>query len=155
MILDTLKNAHRYTVLNNGFAKAFEFLFRPDLKELAAGKHEIDGERIYGIVAQGPGHKKEDDQLETHERYIDIQLVLEGADEMGWKPRSSCRQPVDEYNPASDFQEFADEPDAWFTVKGGSFAIFFPEDAHKAMISSGYIHKVVVKVAVSGFKMKQ
>jgi biofilm protein TabA len=151
MILDTLENAKRYAGMNNGFAKAFEFLSRPDLKELAVGKHEIDGDRIYAIVAQGMGHRKGDEQLEIHERYVDIQMILEGTDEMGWKPRVSCRQPSAEYNPASDYQIFADEPDAWVAVKSGSFAIFFPEDAHMAMISSGNIHKVVVKVAVSDF----
>lgn len=36
MILDILENAHRYLPLNKGFAKAFEFLLRPDLKELPA-----------------------------------------------------------------------------------------------------------------------
>jgi len=151
MILDTLENAQRYTVLNNGFVKAFEFLSRPDLKELAVGRYEIDSERIYAIVARGPGNRKEDEHLEVHERYIDIQMILEGTDEMGWKPRSLCTQPLDKYNQTSDYQEFADKPDAWIAVKSGSFAIFFPEDAHTAMISSGNIHKVVVKIAASVF----
>jgi biofilm protein TabA len=148
VILDILENYHRYVGLNMGFAKAFDFLFRPDLKELTAGRYEIDGERIYGIVAREPGRRKEDERLETHERYIDIQMILSGIDEMGWKPKSLCRRPAGEYNPTSDFQVFADEPDAWVTVKSGTFAIFFPEDAHMPLISSGNIHKVVVKVAV-------
>jgi biofilm protein TabA len=148
MILDLFENASRYTGLNIGFAKAFEFLSRPDLKELAVGRYEIDGESVYGIVASEPGHRKEDEQLEIHERYIDIQLILAGIDEMGWKSRSLCRQPSGEYNQTSDYRVFADEPDAWVPVKSGSFAIFFPEDAHMAMISSCNIHKVVVKVAV-------
>jgi biofilm protein TabA len=151
MILDVLENAARYTALNNGFAKAFEFLSRPDLKELSVGKHEIEGDRIYAIVAQGQGHRKEDEQLEIHERYIDIQMILEGTDEMAWKPRSLCRQPSGEYNLESDYQIFADEPDAWVAVQSGSFSILFPEDAHMAMISSGNIHKVVLKVAASAF----
>jgi biofilm protein TabA len=148
MILDIFENTHRYTGMYKGFAKAFEFLSRPDLKELAKGRYEIHDERIYGIVAREPGRRKEDEQLETHERYIDIQMILSGIDEMGWKPKSLCMQPAGEYNQASDYQVFADEPDAWVTVKSGSFVIFFPEDAHMPMISSGNIHKVVVKVAV-------
>lgn len=112
------------------------------------GRYEIDGERVYGIVAREPGRRKEDEQLEIHERYVDIQLILEGIDEMGWKPRALCRQPVGEYNHASDYQIFADEPDAWVTVKSGLFVIFFPKDAHMPLISSGNIHKVVVKVAI-------
>jgi biofilm protein TabA len=148
MILDILENNYRYWGLHKGFAKAFEFLSRHDLKELAVGRHEIDGDCVYGIVAREAGHRKEDEQLETHERYIDIQMVLSGIDEMGWKPKSLCRRPAGEYNPTSDFQVFADEPDAWVTVKSGTFAIFFPEDAHMPLISSGNIHKVVVKVEV-------
>ena len=58
MILDILENAHRYLVMNKGFEKAIEFLLRPDLKELPVGKYEIDGERVYAIVSNGPGRKK-------------------------------------------------------------------------------------------------
>lgn len=149
MILDVLENAHRYLPLNKGFAKAIEFLLRPDLKELPAGKYEIDGDRVYATASKDPGRKKEDALLETHEKYIDIQLVLAGTDDMGWKPRSSCKQPSGEYDQKRDVQLFADEPEAWLSTESGSFAIFFPEDAHMPLISSGQLHKVVVKVAVA------
>jgi beta-galactosidase beta subunit len=35
-------------------------------------------------------------------------------------------------------------------LQPGSFAIFFPEDAHAPLSSTGRVHKIVVKVAVSG-----
>jgi YhcH/YjgK/YiaL family protein len=146
MILDVLENAHRYLALNEGFAKAFEFLLRSDLKELPVGKYEIDGDRVYALVAKEQGRRKEDALLETHRKYIDIQLVLAGTDTMGWKPGSSCNQPTREYDQKSDIQFFADTPDAWLATESGAFAIFFPEDAHMPLISSGQIHKVVVKV---------
>jgi biofilm protein TabA len=149
MILDILENAHRYLVMNKGFAKAIEFLLRPDMKELPVGKYEIDGERVYAIVSNGPGRKKEDALLETHEKYIDIQLVLAGTDNMGWKPKSLCKQPSGEYDHKTDVQFFGDEPDAWLSIKSGAFTIFFPEDAHMPLISSGQIHKVVVKIAAA------
>jgi YhcH/YjgK/YiaL family protein len=148
MILDVLENAHRYLALNKGFAEAIEFLMRPDLNELPVEKHGIDGERIYAMVSKGPGRKKEDALLETHEKYIDIQLVLAGTDDMGWKPRSLCKQPSGEYNQETDVQFFADEPDVRLSTERGAFVIFFPEDAHMPLISSGELHKVVVKVAV-------
>jgi YhcH/YjgK/YiaL family protein len=148
MILDVLENTHRYLALNKGFAKAIEFLLRQDLKELPVEKYEIDSDRIYAMVSKDPGRKKEDALLETHEKYIDIQLVLSGNDNMGWKPKSLCKLPSGEYNQKTDVQFFADEPDAWFSTKSGAFAIFFPEDAHMPLISSGQLHKVVVKVAV-------
>lgn len=146
MILDTLENASRYLPVNKWFEKAFEFLLRPDLEDLPVGKYEIAGEHVYAMVSNGPGRKKEDAPLETHSKYIDIQLVLAGTDNMGWKPKSLCRQPKAEYDPESDVQFFSDEPDSWLSTKSGAFAIFFPEDAHMPLISSGRIHKVVVKV---------
>lgn len=148
MILDILENATRYLPLNKKFAKAMEFLSRSDLKELPEGKYEIEGDCIYAMVSKGFGRKKEDALLEAHEKFIDIQLVLEGTDTMGWKPRSLCKEPTREYDPESDVQFFADEPDGWLSTESGAFAIFFPEDAHMPMISPGQIHKVVVKVAV-------
>lgn len=147
MILDVLKNTPRYLALNAGFAKGFEFLSRPDLQELPVGKYEIDGLQVYAMVAKDPGRRKEDGLLETHEQYIDIQLVLAGTDTMGWKTRSLCGQPTGRYDPEADIQFFADEPEIWMPTRNGSFVIFFPEDAHMPLISSGLIHKVVVKVA--------
>ena len=43
---------------------------------------------------------------------------------------------------------FNDEPDSRTPVPAGSFVIFFTEDAHAPFISSGEIHKVIVKVAI-------
>jgi biofilm protein TabA len=152
MILDVLENAHLYLALHEEFAKAFDFLLRPDLKKLPVGKYEIDSDRVYAIVSKEPGRKKEDALLETHEKYIDIQLILIGIDEMGWKPKSLCKKPAGKYDPKNDEQTFVDKPDAWISTKSGAFAIFFPEDAHMPLISSGQIHKVVVKVAVNSLK---
>lgn len=148
MIIDTLGNTRCYLPLNKEFEKAFEFLMRPDLKELSPGRYEIDGARVYALVMKEDGRRKEDALLEAHERYLDIQFVLAGTDEMGWKPRSSCKQPTAEFDSETDVQLFADEPDVWIPTGPGTFAIFFPEDAHMPMISLGTLHKVVVKVAM-------
>jgi len=146
MILDVLENAHRYLFMNKGFTRAVEFLLRPELKELPVGKYEIDGERVFAMVSKDMGLKKEDALLETHEKFIDIQLVLSGTDDIGWKPKSLCNRPSGEYDPTSDLQFFTDTPNTWLSIESGEFAIFFPEDAHMPMISSGKIHKVVVKI---------
>lgn len=154
MILDVLENAHRYFAMNNGFARAFEFLTRTDLRQLAVGKYEIDGYRVYAMVAREPGRKKEDALLETHEKYIDIQLVLAGTDTMGWKPKALCKQPYGEYDQETDLQFFADKSDVWLSTKPGAFAIFFPEDAHLPLISTGQLHKVVVKVKLDSINLE-
>lgn len=148
MIFDVLENAHHYLALNKGFTKAIEFFLRPDLKELPVNKYEIEGDRLYAMVSKDPGRNKKDALLETHEKYIDIQLVLAGTDNMGWKPKSLCKHPSGKYDQKTDVQFYKDEPVAWISTQSGAFAIFFPEDAHMPSISSGQLHKVIVKVAL-------
>jgi YhcH/YjgK/YiaL family protein len=148
MILDVLENANQYFAINKGFEKAFNFLIRPDLKELPVDKYEIDGDRVYAMVSNDYGRNKEDALLETHEKYIDIQLVLDGTDNMGWKPKTSCIRPSGKYDREKDAQFFEDDPDSWIKTKSGSFVIFFPKDSHMPLISSGLLHKVVAKVAM-------
>jgi YhcH/YjgK/YiaL family protein len=147
MILDVLENALRYKVFGNGFEKAFEFLRRPDLKDFPVGKYDIDGEHVYAMVARESGRKKEDARIETHRKFIDIQMILAGTDTMGWKPAALCKTPTAAYDPEGDLEFFEDVPDVWIDVSAGRFAIFFPEDGHMPLISSGQIHKVVIKIA--------
>lgn len=149
MILESLKNCHTALPLHPGFEQAFAFLRRADLRKLPPGTYEIDGKRVFAIMVRETGNSKEGATLETHQQYIDIQCVLGGTDEMGWKTKARCLKPLAAYDVESDAQDFADAPDSWFTVAPDSFAIFFPEDAHTAMISAGIIHKAIIKVAVN------
>lgn len=148
MILDLLENASCYAAACEGFAEAFAFLERPDLGELPVDTYQIDGERIYAMVAKEPGRTRDSAQLEVHRKYTDIHVVLQGVDEMGWKPVSQCTQPATDYDEEKDFQLFDDEPEAWLRTEPGRFAVFFPADAHIPLISNDDLHKVIVKVAV-------
>ena len=51
MILDSLDNADVYHSLNSGFEQAFDFLRRPDLANLEDGTYEIEGKRVYALLA--------------------------------------------------------------------------------------------------------
>jgi len=146
MILDYLNNINCYEKLHPEFKKAFKFLQNNDLINMPVGKHEIDGDNLFVILDKSHGRKKEDAMLEIHRKYIDIQLVLEGTDEMGWESKLKCVNPFDKYNAENDIQFFKDSPSNWFTVKKGMFAIFFPDDVHLPLIGNSMIHKAVVKV---------
>jgi biofilm protein TabA len=148
MIFDLLGNIRHYEALNMGFIRAIEFLETTDLNRLAIGKYEIDGDLIYAMVSKDKGRKKENAQLEVHERYIDIQLVLSGTDNMGWKPLKNCIRPVSGFDRDEDIGFFYDEPDVLIPVGPGYFVIFFPEDGHMPLIGDGELHKVVIKIAV-------
>ena len=148
MILDVLANSDRYAALHPLFARAFEFLRHTDLKALAPGKHAVQGEDIFVIAEACAGRTRSEAKLECHRRYIDIQLVLEGIDEMGWKPVAECVNPATDYDAARDIRFFNDVPSSWVATPAGSFCLFFPDDAHAPLVSAGFIRKLVVKIAV-------
>lgn len=148
MILDTLARADRYCALHPLFARAFAFLRSADLQALAPGRHEVQGERLFAIVEACAGRTRAEAKLECHRRYIDIQLVLQGIDEMGWKPVAACLDPATDYDAARDIRFFNDAPSSWIATPPGAFCLFFPDDAHAPLVSAGTIRKVVVKIAV-------
>jgi YhcH/YjgK/YiaL family protein len=147
MILSPLSQADRYIALHPGFAAAFSFLQRRELNQLPDGRNEIDGQRLYAMVMRVPGKGCANTKLEVHRRYIDIQYCVAKGDLIGWKPTATCSKADLPYDDAKDFQLFADQPDDWVATAPGTFAIFFPEDAHAPLGGEGPIHKVVVKVA--------
>jgi len=149
MIIDILTNAERYFALHALFPRAFEFLRNTDLHALAPGHYPIQGEAIFAIVETASGRSRDDAKLECHRKYIDIQLVLEGTDEMGWKPLHECNEPTTEYRVEHDIQFFGDAPTSWIATPTGAFCVFFPEDAHAPLVSTGDIRKVILKIAAA------
>ncbi len=149
MILDSLSNIKRYTALHPLFHYAVEFVRNTDLLKLAPGCYPIVGEHLFAIVEDVAGRSRAEARLECHRRYIDIQLILDGTDEMGWKPLGDCRQPGGEYIAEKDIIFFDDAPSVWIAVMPGEFCIFFPEDAHAPLVSSENIRKVILKISVT------
>ncbi|AKD04512.1 YhcH/YjgK/YiaL family protein [Pontibacter korlensis] len=148
MILDKLANAHRYTCLHPLFEQAFQYLQETDLATEPNGVHEINGKQLFAIVSEGKGVSKQEAKLEVHRKYIDIQFVISGTDHMGWKDLAMCSVPNDPYTEERDAAFFPDKTDNWFNVPAGSFTIFYPDDAHAAMITEEVVRKVVLKIAV-------
>jgi biofilm protein TabA len=148
MILDTLGCGARYISLHPAFLRAFEFLGRPDLPLLGAGRHVVDGDRLYVSIDHKEGRGRDGARLESHRRYIDIQFTIEGAEEIGWTPVEACAAPDGPFDESRDIRFYEDRPQTWVTVPPGRFAVFFPEDAHAPLGGRGLLKKAIVKVAV-------
>ena len=103
-------------------------------------KGEVDAEKI---------------PWEYHEKYIDVQYVLKGGSELiGYTPRNKLTGW--EYDEEKDVAYSFDHSD-YLPIKlaEGDFAIFFPQDAHRKVQSSGDegYQKIVLKVPITGFKL--
>lgn len=147
MIFDITRRLTQYDSIHHLFPAAAKFLARTDLADLPDGRHDIRGNEIYALITRAVGKARDDAKLEIHNAYIDIQIVLQGTDSIGWKPRSTCMHAISDYDPKNDFQLFSDHPDTWLQVHSGQFAVFFPDDAHAPMVADELLHKIVIKVA--------
>lgn len=147
MFLDRLTQAQHYAAYHPGFRQAFAFLAEEGVCRLAPGRHTVEGERLYVVIVQAEGRGKEQARLETHRRYIDIQLTLSGVEEIGWRAAAHL-EPLAEYSGEQDVQFYSDRPEVWLSVPAGVFAVFFPHDAHAPLAGLGPVHKAVAKVAV-------
>ncbi len=157
MVLDTLAHWPRYASLHPAFTQAFQFLTAPTLARLTSAneggenhsvRYAIDGERLYVSLDRVPGHGRERSRLEAHRRYIDIQLTIEGREEIGWKPFADCTRPDGQFDEAKDVGFFSDRPESWLSLPAGHFAIFFPDDAHAPLGGSGMLFKAIMKIAI-------
>jgi YhcH/YjgK/YiaL family protein len=145
LILARLEQADRYLALHPDFSAAMAFLRGQPLNRLPQGRIEIAG-AMYAMLSRSPARHRSDARLEAHRKYTDIQYLIAGIEEMGWRSRSRCQQPQGQYDGEKDIEFFSDTPDSYLTVRPGEFAIFFPDDAHAPLIGTGGVAKVVIKV---------
>ena len=150
MIIDTIQNASKYYSLHPSFAKAFEYISKTDLDRIEMGRYEIDGDNLKAIFSNKKGMTAGESiaKFECHNKHIDIQLCIDGVEQIGWKPREKCKSENGGYNPEKDVQLYNEQPDMFFTLTNGQFAILFPEDVHAPMIGDNEIKKLVIKVKI-------
>ena len=77
MILDSLSNSASIEQLHPLFKKAFDFLKSTDFSTKEAGKIVLDGDDLYVSIAEPVGKSKDAAKMETHNKYIDIQMRSE------------------------------------------------------------------------------
>jgi biofilm protein TabA len=148
MVLDALSQLNRYLDLHAGFRVAADAIASRDLAALVPDRYEIDGPRLYQSVDDREGRGRARARLESHRRYIDIQVTIEGGEEIGWRPVSECSVPAGAFDEQRDIQFYEDVPDTWLAVPPDYFAIFFPHDAHAPLAGTGRLKKVIFKIEV-------
>ena len=148
MIIDTFENSKYYGLGDTG-KTIFDFLTSLD-KEAEEKRYEIDGDNIFAMVMSYDTRTIDEAAFEAHEKYIDVQAVLDGAEGFQILDKSELEisVPYDEekevefYKPATGTTQLDLYP--------GSFVLLFPHDAHMPTLIVGsesqYIKKVVVKV---------
>lgn len=129
--------------------RAVEFLKENDLMKLAEGRHEVTDDGVYANVQTYL--TKDTAPFENHRRYIDVQCVVSGEEDIFISDIHDCTGRLSDYDGATDIEFFADaaHPREARADKN-NFLILFPGEAHRPCISPDgkqtHVRKIVVKV---------
>ncbi len=146
MILTTLNDCSRYEHLHPSFKTLFDYLKSHNVKDMELGRIEINGDELFINNVLVDAVAKENQPLELHEQYIDVHVLFEGDEMVGWLPKDKIKTYSKPYDAASECALTTDAPSAYFSLMPLDMVIVYPEDAHAPIIGNGKIRKMIAKV---------
>ncbi len=155
MILDKMKNRALYEACHKNFSFAFDFIEDAVKNNFVPGKYELwdtNQEALWISVQEYETRPREERKFESHQKYIDIQYIVSGHEEMEVCD-VSCVNAETEYDGENDYQLFsAKGKTTCLTLQAGDYAIFFPDDIHMPGVSPDgetvAVKKIVAKVRI-------
>jgi len=115
------------------------------------GEYPLKGEEIFAKVLSYDTSPDNNEMVEAHNQYVDVQVLLSGAEKIKVYNRSDLETRTI-YNSENDCEFFYPANDALVSdivMKPETLAVLFPQDAHLAALNlekeSG-IKKIVFKV---------
>lgn len=141
MIVDYVKNAHRYAGISPHIDAALNWLSTADLSTVE--RVELDEGNVRGGAFVFVPKKPEECNIETHKVFADIHVCLEGAEVIGY---TDVRQAVlnGPYDAEKDKQFYKAEL-SYITLYPGMFALMLEDDVHAVMMGSGEAKKIMLK----------
>jgi YhcH/YjgK/YiaL family protein len=119
-----------------------------DLASLPVGILEIDGKNLFANVQEVEGKTVDATRMETHKKYIDIQVPISGVEKIAWMPLRDMKKLAEAYNPEKDLAFYDDKTTNIILVQPSEFVIFFPEDGHQPGLGEGKWKKIVFKILI-------
>ena len=149
MIYDKFSNAALYASADTPLGKALDFAANLN-PETPDGKIEIDGTNMYAIAMTYDTKPAEDLSFEAHKKYIDVQVLLSGTEDIDVSQDLDDMEVTQPYSDENDAMLY-DTPSSWSTIflAPGSFTVFYPDDAHRPCVGDGSsVRKLVVKILI-------
>lgn len=158
MIYDGLDAIGLYRGLSRGLDVLIDWLGKNDPADLPLGITEIDGKRVYANVMNTSTKHEKDARFETHRKYMDVQIDLEGAE--CFKTTPGAVVPAGDFDEATDkgYCHAAEGNDDLLEgcLAGGRFVVFMIGEPHMPNLVTpgaepGAIKKICFKVAGDQF----
>lgn len=151
MIVDIAENLKLYREIPE-LQEVTDYIAGHDLRALPDGTTEIRGRDLYVMIQHCTLKDAADAYPEAHDKYIDLQFVLEGEEYMGVLPRTCCSDLL-EAHPENDICFYREKNYSKVKVSKDMFAVFFPGDCHAPCIrteAASQSVKAVFKIRIKG-----
>lgn len=148
MIISKLENSSRIEPLHPLFKRLFDYVKQHDLLNHELGRIVLEGDELFINNVELQGVSLEKQPLEIHRDYIDVHILLEGEESIGWKAIEDLTDETKPYEKDGDCALYSDRPTTCVKMKPGEFVIVYPEDPHAPAIGEGKIRKLIAKVRV-------
>ncbi len=148
MIIGRFANIRRYEDILPHLDEALKAVSAAD--DLPPGRYEFEGG--YFLVQEGMTKPMEEGTFEIHRRYIDVQVILEGSEEIAWSDIEGL-ETVIAYDEERDMSRLQGQKNCHMEIVQGMFWAAYPEDAHQAISHTNTqrkYRKLVIKLPVEG-----
>ena len=149
MIYAKMKDALRYRGISANLDLALEHVNSEFLASLGKDRIELKGTDVYVFKVPLTTKVASETLFENHHDYIDIHVVLEGAERMVINIPEAL-EPVEE-KPENDAYFFRGNDGQAMILTPGNFLVAFPEDAHK---TPGAVDDIPQNIVKAVFKVK-
>ncbi len=148
MILGSLNYSERIERLHPRFKEVFAYIKQNDLLNAPLERIVLDGDKLFINNVLVEGKEQSTQPMEAHKRYIDIHVLLEGEERVGWADIDKLGEPSKAYDEPDDYMLYEQEATSYVDLKPNEFVIVYPEDAHAPVIGQDKIRKLIVKVLI-------
>lgn len=148
MIICKLSELEHYKKESANIKTAIDYVLSHDLKELPFGKTIIDGESVYINKSQIETKSENEIPYEVHEKYIDLQIDLEGDENIFLTNDTSCL--IREYDEENDYALYSSPLNSTvLNLDNSNCTFLFPGELHKPGVkrNTEKTIKCVVKIA--------
>ncbi len=147
MIIDHIDHIMNYEPLLPNLRSGLEKI--RSLTEFQVGRYEFQGG--YFMIQKGVTRPILEGTFESHQKYIDVQILIEGSEEMAWEELGKL-QTVIPYDVQKDVQRLIGTRDHVMQITKGMFYVAFPQDGHQPVAHTKEqqsFTKIVMKLPVA------
>ncbi len=126
MIIDKYSNLLFYSPMIENLEKGMEAIQK--LENLEVGRYEFEGG--FYMVQKGTTNPMWEGTFEAHRKYVDIQIMVEGSEDVAWEELSDLKEET-AYDEEKDAARYLGDTHHTMSITAGMCYIAFPHDGHK------------------------